>query len=306
MGGGGGGDTYQSNIPKWAAGAHKNLIKEAEQEAYGREFPVYEDPRIAGFSPYEQAAMGARQQMFEQGDPLGAFAADQVTAPGYQASEFDFGTFNDGAMEQYMSPYMQNVVETEKRAALDEYARQGMRSDAERISSGARGGYREAVEQALGGSQQARVMGEIQARGSQAAFENAQQQFERDRGAAIQAAQMGDSSALAAAKHRMSQAAAASDIATTGQARAQERIKDLERAGASQREMEQSRLDLAYEDFMREFQYPKTQMNWLSGMLTGVPSGMMQHTRSPTPGLASQALGLGIGAAGLQRLFSGE
>ena len=104
----------------------------------------------------------------------------------------------------------------------------------------------------------------------------------------------------------MSQAAAASDIATTGQARAQERIKDLERSGASQREMEQSKLDLAYEDFMREFQYPKTQMNWLSGMLTGVPSGMMQHTRSPTPGLASQALGLGIGAAGLQRLFSGE
>ena len=85
--------------------------------------------------------------------------------------------------------------------------------------------------------------------------------------------------------------------------RAQERIKELERAGATQREMEQAHLDMAYEDFMREYEYPKSQMSWLSGILSGVPGGMQQYTKTPAPSLTSQALGLGIGAAGLNKLM---
>ena len=170
MGGGGGGgdaESYTSNIPKWAKGAHQELINFAQQEAYDRPFPIYGDARIAQFSPYEEAAFGAQQEMFERGDPLGDFAAQQAMAPGYQKSDFDFGTFDQSRAQEYMNPYMQSVVEAEKRAALDEYSRQKMRSDAERVASGARGGYREAVEQAVGRAQQGRVMSEIQGRGSE-------------------------------------------------------------------------------------------------------------------------------------------
>ena len=134
-----------------------------------------------------------------------------------------------------------------------------------RVTSGARGGYREALQEMLGGAQQAQVMSDIQAKGSQAAFENAQQQYERDRGALIQAQQMGDASAAREAQMRMAAdlsnrdaafkaaqfqtqlAQIGSDLGGASQARELERIKELERSGVTQREMlQRSRLSLIH------------------------------------------------------------
>ena len=70
-----------------------------------------------------------------------------------------------------MSPYMQNVVDIQKRTAEEEFDRQQARDRMSRVTSGARGGYREALQEMLGGAQQAQVMSDIQAKGSQAAFE---------------------------------------------------------------------------------------------------------------------------------------
>lgn len=124
----------------------------------------------------------------------------------YGASEFDFGNLRGGgggALQDYMSPYMEGVVDREKMAASEVFEKQENRSDAERVASGARGGYREAIEQASSRGEQAQVMGDIEARGRQSAFENAQAQFERDRAAGIQAAQMGDMSSYRAAQEAL-------------------------------------------------------------------------------------------------------
>ncbi|MBF86085.1 MAG: hypothetical protein CL489_16655 [Acidobacteria bacterium] len=298
-------ESWGTQLPPWMEAAHKQLVRKSGEEAYGSIYPRYGSERIAGFTPEEQAGFGARQQMFERGDPLTDYAASELMAPGYEGREFDFGTFDQSASDQYMSPYMQNVVDAEKRTAMDEYARQQNRSDAERVASGARGGYREAVQQAIGGAQQGRVLADIQGRGSQRAFENAQQQFERDRGAAIQAARMGDASALEAARYRMARSAQASQLASQGQARGIQRIEELELGGQQQRAMEQAKQDLHYEDFMRQQNYNKSQYGWLAGIMQGVPTGMQGYTRSPGPSIASQAMGLGIGAAGLQQLGLG-
>ena len=50
------------------------------------------------------------------------------------------------------------------------------------MQAGAFGGSRQAVQQALAGEDLQRRLGEIQAVGQQQAFEQAQQQFERDKG----------------------------------------------------------------------------------------------------------------------------
>ena len=46
-------------------------------------------------------------------------------------------------------------------------------------------------------------------------------------------------------------------------------------------------------------------MQWLAGILGGVPQGMETVQKSPAPSLVSQLAGLGIGAAGLAQLFKG-
>lgn len=343
MGKGGGGgsgnttqDVRQSNMPSWAKGAHEKLIGEAEKFAYERPYPTYGGERIAEFTPQEEAGFRAREEMFSRGDPFGDYAAGQLTAagevpgqftdvtPGYGAREFDFGGFTSDVAQQYMSPYQQAVTDAELRAARDEYERQLNSAQAESVASGARGGYREAVDNMMGRSMQARTLGEIQARGSQEAFSQAQQQYQRDREAAIRAAEMGDRSALSASKMRMEAdlanqqrmfeeaglrtkiAGLASDLGTVGQTRGLERIRELERAGVSQREMGQAHRDLAYEDFLRQERWPQTQMNWLQGILSGIPGQMGTYTKSPGPSTVAQLLGLGVGSAGLGNLLGGK
>jgi len=272
--------------------------------------------------------------MFDRGDPYADYSGMQMqTAAGipgqmqdlgkyYQAQDFDFGEFGSDQAQQYMSPYQQAVTDEELAIAGEEYQRQKRQMMGEAVQSGAFGGYREAVEKAIGGSLQGRQLSDIQARGSQAAFLNAQQQFERDRGAAIQAAQMGDASAYRAAQQRMNVdlenqkrlqwegefasdlAGRSADIGTIQQNRALQRIQELERAGATQRQMEQAKMDLAYEDFRRQEDYGWTQMNRLSSMLQGVPAGLETVQRTPAPGLGQQIIGAGVAGAGIQDLFT--
>jgi hypothetical protein len=134
--------------------------------------------------------------------------AQQVNAPNMQAAQTQFQAnlerfqmqapdqFGQQQTNQYMSPYMQNVVDTQKREAVRD-ARQGqIMQDLGAARQGTYGGSR----QLLAGLERERnlgtQLGDIQARGSQSAFENAQAQFERDRGATMTAQQANLQAAL--------------------------------------------------------------------------------------------------------------
>lgn len=119
---------------------------------------------------------------------------ERVNAPGV-------GTFQMGPAErvgaerfggaqaaEYMSPYMENVVEQQKRSAIRDYSRQIPGLQAAGIRAGARGGTREAILQAEAQRNLQDQLGNIEATGRQGAFQQAQQQFGADRAAAMQAA----------------------------------------------------------------------------------------------------------------------
>ena len=94
--------------------------------------------------------------------------------------------FTAQTAQQYMSPYMQNVVDVQKREALRDaqIAQLGQNLGAAR--QGTYGGARQAL---LTGERERGLrtqLGDIQATGSEKAFGQAQQQFERDRAAQIQ------------------------------------------------------------------------------------------------------------------------
>jgi hypothetical protein len=97
--------------------------------------------------------------------------------------------FGQQQTEQYMSPYIRNVLDTQKREAIQD-ARQGqIVQDLGAARQGTYGGSRQllaGLERERGLGQQ---LGDIEARGLQSAFENAQAQFERDRGATMTAQQ---------------------------------------------------------------------------------------------------------------------
>jgi len=93
-----------------------------------------------------------------------------------------------GTTQSYMSPYMQSVVDQQKRAAAQDYMRQlpGLRSAA--TGAGARGGTREALLESEARRSLSERMGDIEATGLQSAYQQAQQQFNVEQQARMQAA----------------------------------------------------------------------------------------------------------------------
>ena len=71
--------------------------------------------------------------------------------------------------------------------------------------------------------------------------------------------------------------------------------------GGLQRGMDQAVLDLGYNQFVQERDYPKHQLGFYSDILRGVPTGSMTTTTGPAPqqpSLFGQIAGAGIGALG--------
>jgi hypothetical protein len=145
-----------------------------------------------GFSPELQAfQMGPAQQVSSQ----------QVGTSGIQAAQTGFRPelerfqmtaperFGAEQAQMYADPYMQQVVDIQKRKAIEDAQRAQLGANLGAVRQGTYGGARQLLgqterERALG-----QQLGDIQAMGSQAAFQQAQQQFERDRAAQMSAQQ---------------------------------------------------------------------------------------------------------------------
>ncbi len=96
-----------------------------------------------------------------------------------------------GAAQQFMSPYMQNVVDIEKREAQRQADIAATRRGQAFARAGAFGGSRQAIESAEAQRNLATQMGDIQSRGLQNAYQQAQQQFNVEQQARL-AAQQGN------------------------------------------------------------------------------------------------------------------
>jgi hypothetical protein len=147
-------------------------------------------------------------QQYQMG-PAFEVSSQQVGTPQMGAARTSFGQqpleqfrmagpqmFGSEQAQQYMSPYLRNVLDTQKREAVRD-ARQGqVVQDLGAARQGTYGGSR----QLLAGLERERnlgqQLGDIEARGMQSAFENAQGQFERDRAAGMTTGQQNLQAAL--------------------------------------------------------------------------------------------------------------
>jgi len=133
----------------------------------------------------------------------GQFSMSEAQAPDLQNFQMDPAervrtqSFNQpGSAEAYMSPYMQNVVDIQKREAQRQSGIQGTQQQAQATQAGAFGGGRDAIMRAERERNLGQQMGDIQATGQQAAFQNAQQQFNAEQQARMQAQQANQQAGL--------------------------------------------------------------------------------------------------------------
>lgn len=353
----------------------------------------------AGTGPqtYQAGQLGPSQYaagQFDAGyDPSMRASGYTATAPTEQYQPLGF----EQNLQRFMSPYQQNVIDIQKREARRQSDITGEQIGSQAAQAGGLGGYREAILQAERERNLGQQLGDIQARGSQQAYQQAVQQIGAERGAELQAAQFGlqqyglgeqaaqkqeqlgqqafafgeqarqqaaqlglsaqqqqeaarqaqekfrqtgfqaDQQALQAqgqqalagfqaqeaarqAQERFGQSAydlsqrygqsAAQQLAGLGQARqadVQQRIAALTGIGSQQRALRQAGLDLGYEDFLRQQQYPQQQLGFYSNILRGVPVQPQRtvSTYTQQPGLFQQTLGLGLSGLGLYKGLQG-
>lgn len=149
--------------------------------------------QAGAFQPgYEAGQIGPG---YQAGTITSGYQAGQFT-PGYQAGQlqagFDAGSLAaPGAIQQYASPFQQAVTDIEKREAIRASEMQRPSIGAQAARAGALGGTRSALLEAERQRTLGQQLGDIQARGSQAGFEQAQRAFEADRAARLQQAQFG-------------------------------------------------------------------------------------------------------------------
>jgi hypothetical protein len=68
--------------------------------------------------------------------------------------------------------------------------------------------------------------------------------------------------------------------------------------------LQQTKYDTAYQDFLRQRDYPQEQLGFYSNILRGLPVQLAstQSTYQAPPNLGSQIAGAGLGLAGLSKL----
>jgi len=329
MGGGGGGgpnETYTqtSNIPEYAQPYVEQMLGAARGEIFNADGtsirpykPFSTDPNayFAGFSPMQQQAQRQAANMRvapETGMASGLAGAAGMGAMGMQYDPMMARSqqFGQRQADQYMSPYMQNVVNVQQAAAQRQadIARTGRNAQA--TQAGAFGGSRQAIMEAEANRALADQQGAIQAQGLQSAFGQAQQQFNADQAARMQAQQanigqqqFGSTLGMQGLQTGLQ---AAGQLGQLGQNIYGQRmgINQLRNQyGSQQQALEQSKINQQIQDYATGQQYPMMQLANMSALTRGLPmQSSTTQVYQAAPSMASQLAGLGTAAYGLSQL----
>jgi hypothetical protein len=121
-------------------------------------------------------------------DALTKYQLGNVPLAERQTLSYTPSQFTADVAQQYMSPYMQAVVDRQQQAAIKAAKEGQLGQNLAAARQGSYGGARQALLQGQRESGLQSILADIQAKGLQSAFESAQQQFERDRVAQMSAA----------------------------------------------------------------------------------------------------------------------
>jgi len=339
--GGGGNQTstsYSTNLPEYAQPYYQELMKQTGKAVYSTDasgnvtgvkgMPTYTGDRIAGFTPEQlrvqsdvagmtrPGGFGAATTGLTEGQRLGfgAGATGLSQAFGYTPTTTYGGTFTPGAASFYMDPYQQNVTDIALREARRQGALQQQAGMTGAIGRGTFGGARQGLMQAEQQRNLAQNLGDIQAKGSQAAYTNAQQQFQADQARRLQAEQLnqqaqqyqaglGKDIGLAGLTTGIEASAKQAATAAAQQSADLERLKAQASTGAEKQALQQKIDDLKYQTFQEQNNYQKQQLEYLSNILRGNAAalGSTQVQYTPAPSTVSQIGGLGLAGLGLAK-----
>jgi len=346
-------EVTQSTLPEYARPYFENMMQRANT-SLSMDYTPYGQERIAGFTPEQtnlQNEILSQQTPGEFGSAanlasvagLGSLQAGRYTPGQFRAPDLNYFQMQgpdsftqSGLAQQYMSPYMQAALEPQRREAIRGAQQGQLVQGLGAARQGAYGGSR----QLLAGMERERNLGQnladIQARGMQTAYEQAQNQFNAEQQArqnagmqnlraaletqglgaqyGMEAQRMREQSRQFGSQQGLAGLAQAGQMGQTlaniGQMRGQSdiaRFTQQQGAAAQRQALNQQYLDTAYQDFLRQRDYPMEQLQQYSSLLRGVPvePNSTRAIYAPTPSIGQQLAGAGLNALSMYKMASG-
>ena len=302
-------------------------------------YQQYQGERVAQFSPLQRQSFEGAQNMqpayqLQGASGLAGLAGQQALNTQYNPLNYQSQSITGGGnigvgygggmdyvgeavergnpLQQYMSPYMQNVVQRQQQDASRQAAIAGQTQQAQAARAGAFGGSGDYLMRAQAAGNLARQKGDIMATGMQNAYSQALQQFNTEQQARQQAAQLSEQSRQYGAglglQGLQTALSGANTLGTLGQNQYTQNmgINQLQNTYGNQQQQQMNTiLGNQYQDFLNQQNQPYKQLGFMSDIIRGAPlSQMGSSLYTAPPSTAQNVASLGLGAAGFAKLGS--
>ncbi len=282
-----------SDLPEYFKPYAEKLLATAEQ-VYDEPYEAYEGKRLADVTEEQKMAFAGLQDLFTEVDPVTGERSfkspmsDEITEAkrlsGRGARGFD--ELEEGEFQEtYMSPYQKAVTDIQTREAKRQQEQARQQRQAAAGAAGALGGSRFGIQEGVAREGDRRLLSDIELKGLQDAYTQGLSVFDADRSAARQ----GSNQMLG-----LGQQEQAANLTGLGA---------LQSTGETQRAIAQQPLDVNYEEFVRQKEYPRQSLQELSGILRGFNVSPSTYKTSQVyqqpPTLGSQLLTAGSIGAGI-------
>ena len=300
----------QTSIPDYAKPYVEDLLGNAAglTDINQNPYMQYMGDRVAQFTPlqrqsYDNAALMQTAPQLKDASAMAGMAGLGALNTQYTYKPSDFSSADATRM---MNPYMQNVVDMQKREAGRVSGIQGSQQGAQAAQAGAFGGSRDAIMAAERQRNLGQQMNDIQSTGLNSAYNQAMQQYNTQYQQNAQQQQYGAGLGLQGLQTANQ---AASNLANIGNTQYQQNmgINQMQnQLGGQQQQQTQNILNTQYQDYLNAQNHPYKQLGFMSDMLRGLPLTQQSSSVYQTPpSMLQQVAGAGFTAKALGAFAGG-
>ena len=268
-----------TTLPAWVSAGGRSLFEQSAELAKSP-YPLYQGQRIASYdgsklTPEEQQAAellaGSAGEYQPYIDKATELAGGLGKGYGATSREDLIGSnFSLESAQPFLDIY-QGAQDAAVREIGDQTTLQQNQARASAAKSGAFGGSRLGITEAMLGSEGAQAAGDLRSRAAAEGLGFAANRFDTERAARFSAEDAARSGYETDESSRLRQQEIYQNMAPLVQGLREQTAAGLMSTGEAKRRLDQMALDMAYADYQDQRQYPYEQINFALGTLQGTP-----------------------------------
>lgn len=262
-----------TSIPSWISAPTERMLQRGEALTQ-LPYTPYPGPRVV---PLSAPTLSSIELASRPG-----YAGERVTEA-YNVARDTTSPIGLETLYRFINPYVTEALDPAARALMRKAEEMRIANQAKSTAAGAFGGTRGAITEAELQRNLLQQLEDLYSKGYASAYEKSLD------------------TALAERESILRGAGAMGTLAGQGEQAKIGDIASMAAAGATLESQKQKNLDVLYQDFLKQQQYPYEQLGFLSQLITGAPKTTTQTTTTPyvQPGPLQQLTGLATSWAGI-------